>query len=52
MLLVGAVLVANGRYTFGKMLQVFSLIIFTVAFAGQLMNYRKFSLHVCMLERC
>ncbi|GAA5977439.1 hypothetical protein JCM10908_004980 [Rhodotorula pacifica] len=39
MLLVGAVLVVGGRYTFGKMLQVFSLIIFTVTFAGQLMNY-------------
>lgn len=41
MLLVGAVLVTSGRYTFGKMLQVFSLIIFTVTFAGQLMNYCK-----------
>ena len=42
MLLVGAVLVTSARYTFGKMLQVFSLIIFTVTFAGQLMNYCKF----------
>lgn len=41
MLLVGAIFVVHGRYTFSKMLQVFSLIMFTVTFAGQLMNYRK-----------
>lgn len=40
MLYVGALLVTSGRYTFSKMLQVFSIIIFTVTFASALMNYR------------
>ncbi|BGP41853.1 ATP-dependent permease [Rhodotorula kratochvilovae] len=39
MLYVGAILVTSGRYTFSKMLQVFSIIIFTVTFASALMNY-------------
>ncbi|GJN92850.1 hypothetical protein Rhopal_005888-T1 [Rhodotorula paludigena] len=39
MLYVGALLVTSGRYTFSKMLQVFSIIIFTVTFASALMNY-------------
>ncbi|GAA5909077.1 hypothetical protein JCM6882_001182 [Rhodosporidiobolus microsporus] len=39
MLYVGAVLIVHGRYTFAKMMQVFTLIIFTVTFSGQLMNY-------------
>ncbi|GAA6054523.1 hypothetical protein JCM3770_005828 [Rhodotorula araucariae] len=38
-LYVGALLVTSGRYTFSKMLQVFSIIIFTVTFASALMNY-------------
>ncbi|GAA5982821.1 hypothetical protein JCM11641_004636 [Rhodosporidiobolus odoratus] len=39
MLYVGALLITKGRYTFGQMLQVFSLILFTVTFSGSLMNY-------------
>ncbi|GAA5867089.1 hypothetical protein JCM1840_001479 [Sporobolomyces johnsonii] len=39
MLYVGAVLIVQGRYDFAKMLQVFSLIMFSVTFAGQLMGY-------------
>ncbi|GEM10173.1 pheromone transporter [Rhodotorula toruloides] len=39
MLYVGALLIVSGRYTFSKMLQVFTLIIFTITFAGSLMNY-------------
>ncbi|GAA6031431.1 hypothetical protein JCM8097_005656 [Rhodosporidiobolus ruineniae] len=39
MLYVGAVLVVKGRYTFAQMMQVFSLIIFTITFSGSLMNY-------------
>jgi len=40
MLYVGAILVTSGRYSFTKMLQVFSIIIFTVTFSSGLMNYR------------
>ncbi|GAA5838704.1 hypothetical protein JCM11251_003268 [Rhodosporidiobolus azoricus] len=39
MLYVGALLIVHGRYSFAKMMQVFTLIIFTVTFSGQLMNY-------------
>ncbi|GAA6016228.1 hypothetical protein JCM11491_003775 [Sporobolomyces phaffii] len=39
MLYVGALLIVKGRYDFPKMLQVFSLILFAVTFAGQLMGY-------------
>ncbi|KNZ55622.1 hypothetical protein VP01_262g4 [Puccinia sorghi] len=35
---VGAVLVMKGLYTFEKLLQVFSLIIFSVTFAGQIVG--------------
>ena len=44
MLYVGALLIVKGRYDFPKMLQVFSLILFAVTFAGQLMGYCEFSL--------
>ncbi|CEQ43183.1 SPOSA6832_05082 [Sporobolomyces salmonicolor] len=39
MLYVGALLIVHGRYDFAKMLQVFSLIMFSVTFAGQVMGY-------------
>ncbi|GAA5945971.1 hypothetical protein JCM3775_007566 [Rhodotorula graminis] len=39
MLYIGAILVTSGRYSFSKMLQVFSIIIFTVTFSSGLMNY-------------
>ncbi|GAA6064319.1 hypothetical protein JCM10212_006006 [Sporobolomyces blumeae] len=39
MLYVGALLIVKGRYDFPKMLQVFTLIVFAVTFAGQLMGY-------------
>jgi len=45
MLYVGALLITKGRYDFPKMLQVFTLIVFAVTFAGQLMGYRKFENH-------
>jgi ATP-binding cassette subfamily B (MDR/TAP) protein 1 len=46
MLYVGALLITKGRYDYPKMLQVFSLILFAVTFAGQLMGYREhFSPH-------
>lgn len=38
---VGAVLVMKGLYTFEKLLQVFSLIIFSVTFAGQIVGSGK-----------
>lgn len=41
MLYIGALLIVKGRYDFPKMLQVFTLIVFAVTFAGQLMGYRK-----------
>lgn len=47
MFYVGAVLVVKGRYDFAKMVQVFSLIIFSVTFAAQVMVYRKSSVSVC-----
>lgn len=47
MLYVGALLIVSGRYTFSKMLQVFTLIIFTITFAGSLMNYRESRLRIC-----
>jgi hypothetical protein len=43
MLYVGALLIVHGRYTFAQMLQVFTLIIFTITFSGQLMTYRSCS---------
>jgi ATP-binding cassette subfamily B (MDR/TAP) protein 1 len=42
MLYVGAVLVVKGRYTFAQMMQVFSLIIFSITFAAQVAVYRQF----------
>ena len=39
MFYVGAVLVANGRYSFEQMLQTFSLMIFSVSFGAQLLSY-------------
>lgn len=40
MFYVGAILIANGRYTFAKMLEVFTLIIFSITFSAQIMTYR------------
>lgn len=37
---IGAILIINGRYDFGKMLTVFSLVLFSVTFASQIMTYR------------
>jgi len=51
MLYVGAILVTSGRYSFSKMLQVFSIIIFTVTFSSGLMNYRASSSLPPSLER-
>lgn len=42
MFYVGAVLIADGRYDFGKMIEVFTLIIFSITFSAQIMTYRKF----------
>lgn len=39
MFYVSALLIANGRYTYEQMMQVFTLIIFSVTFAGQVMSY-------------
>ena len=39
MFYVGAVLIIKGRYTYGKMMEVFSLIILTVTFAAQVMVF-------------
>jgi ATP-binding cassette subfamily B (MDR/TAP) protein 1 len=41
MFYVGALLIASGRYDFAKMLQVFSLIIFSVTFSAQILSYRE-----------
>lgn len=41
MFYVGAILIANGRYTFAKMLEVFTLIIFSITFSAQIMTYRE-----------
>lgn len=43
MFYVGAILIANGRYTFVKMIEVFTLIIFSVTFSSQIMTYRQCS---------
>ncbi|SCV73934.1 BQ2448_6364 [Microbotryum intermedium] len=39
MVYVGAVLIANGRYTFEKMATIFSLIIFSMTYAAQIAIY-------------
>jgi ATP-binding cassette subfamily B (MDR/TAP) protein 1 len=39
MLYVASIFVASGRYTFAQMLQVFTLIMFSVTFAAQTMSY-------------
>ena len=41
MFYIGAIFISRGRYTFPQMLQVFSLITFTVSFAAQTMSYGK-----------
>ena len=41
MFYVSAVLIGNGRYTYEQMMQVFTLIIFSVTFAGQIVAYRE-----------
>ena len=43
MFYVGAVLIVNGRYTFVKMIEVFTLVVFSVTFSSQIMTYRAFS---------
>ena len=55
MFYVGAVLIVNGRYTFVKMIEVFTLVVFSVTFSSQIMTYRAFLLpssttttHVCL----
>jgi ATP-binding cassette subfamily B (MDR/TAP) protein 1 len=40
MFYVGAVLIVDGRYTFAKMTEVFTLIIFSITFSAQIMTYR------------
>lgn len=44
MFYIGALLIANGRYTFAKMLEVFTLIIFSITFSAQIMTFRTSSL--------
>ncbi|KAI5481169.1 hypothetical protein MNV49_005604 [Pseudohyphozyma bogoriensis] len=39
MFFVGGTLIADGRYTYAKMTEVFTLIIFGVTFSGQIMGY-------------
>jgi ATP-binding cassette subfamily B (MDR/TAP) protein 1 len=39
MLFIASIFVASSRYTFGQMLQVFSLIMFSVTFGAQTMSY-------------
>ncbi len=41
MFYVGAVLIVDGRYTFAKMTEVFTLIIFSITFSAQILSYRK-----------
>lgn len=41
MFYVGAVLMVKGGYSFGQMVQVFTLIIFSVTFSGQIMGFRR-----------
>jgi len=43
---VGAVLVANGTYTYLQMTQVLNLIVFSVSIGSQLMSFSK--LHVAL----
>lgn len=40
---VGAVLIANGRYTYLKMVEVLNLVVFTVTIGSQLMTFSEFS---------
>ena len=39
---VGAVLVANGTYTYLQMVEVLNLVVFTVTIGAQLMSFSKF----------
>ncbi|GAA6014293.1 hypothetical protein JCM10207_005411 [Rhodosporidiobolus poonsookiae] len=39
LMLIGALLIVHGRYDYGRVMQVFSLIVFSVTFASQLMTY-------------
>lgn len=43
MIYVGAVLISLGRYDFAKMIQVFTLIIFSITFSASVMTYRALS---------
>lgn len=42
---VGAVLVANGTYTYLRMVQVLQLVVFSVSIASQLMTFSMY--HCC-----
>ena len=42
MFYVGAVLMVDGRYTFSKMVEVFTLILFSITFSSQIMAHRAF----------
>lgn len=49
---VGAVLIANGTYTYLRMIQVLNLVVFSVSIGSQLMAFSKFlfgSPFVCVL---
>ena len=49
---VGAVLIANGTYTYLRMIQVLNLVVFSVSIGSQLMAFSKFSFglyFVCVL---
>lgn len=46
MIYVGAVLISIGRYDFAKMIQVFTLIIFSITFSASVMTYCAFRLSV------
>ena len=39
---VGALLMIDGRYTFARLTEVFTLIIFSITFSAQIMSYRLF----------
>lgn len=41
---VGAILVANGTYSYLRMVQVLNLVVFTVTIGSQLMSFSMFSL--------
>lgn len=44
---VGAVLIANGTYTYLQMIQVFNLVVFSVSIAGQLLSFGMFPWLCC-----